>query len=201
MKSFTVFLCLAICFHAFSASWFAYGVKVSRRKATDNIHVRDSNKQQTLSPSGNGKTASPSLNIPKLEQEVDDPTDTRPRDYRQQNPNDGSMMVDNTDPCANYQGCNACNQDSRCGWCAANSKCMVGGPEGPKLQKCVAWSKEFCEAESCSSYTHCMGCLADPYCGWCPSDDQDGGTCMEGGGGGPTDGTCDSKWAHYCNKL
>ena len=109
-------------------------------------------------------------NIPKLEQEVDDPTDTRPRDYRQQNPNDGSMMVDNTDPCANYQGCNACNQDSRCGWCAANSKCMVGGPDGPKLQKCVAWSKEFCEAESCSSYTHCMGCLADPYCGWCPSD-------------------------------
>ena len=43
------------------------------------------------------------------------------------------------------------------------------------MQKCAAWTKEFCEAESCSSYTHCMGCLADPYCGWCPSDDQDGG--------------------------
>ena len=71
-------------------------------------------------------------------------------------------------------------------------------PRRPEITKVCSVVKEFCEAESCSSYTHCMGCLADPYCGWCPSDDQDGGTCMEGGGGGPTDGTCDSKYGMAC---
>eukprot|EP00945_MAST-04E_sp_MAST-4E-sp1_P000404 g404.t1 len=106
------------------------------------------------------------------------------------------MLVDNSDPCENYKGCGDCNQDSRCGWCAANSKCMVGGPEGPKLAKCAAWSKEFCEAESCASYSSCMGCLADPYCGWCPGGEDERGTCMEGSGGGPSDGQCDSQWAH-----
>jgi hypothetical protein len=195
-----ILLSFLLCLIIINTNCLTNGIKLNKKVDT-NIHVRDSNKQQTLSPSvisgSSGKTSSSrSLNIPKVEQEVDDPTDTRPRDYRPQNPNDGSMMVDNTDPCATYEGCGACNQDSRCGWCAANSKCMVGGPEGPKMQKCAAWTKEFCEAESCSSYTHCMGCLADPYCGWCPSDDQDGGKCMEGSGGGPTDGTCDSNWAH-----
>ena len=123
--------------------------------------------------------------------------DDLPRDMRNPDPSDGSMLVDNSDPCETYSGCGECNQDPRCGWCAANAKCMVGGPEGPKLAKCAAWSKEFCEAESCATYKSCMGCLADPYCGWCPGEGEDEeGTCMEGSGGGPTDGTCDASWAH-----
>jgi len=92
-----ILLSFLLCLIIINTNCLTNGIKLNKKVDT-NIHVRDSNKQQTLSPSvisgSSGKTSSSrSLNIPKVEQEVDDPTDTRPRDYRPQNPNDGSAFM------------------------------------------------------------------------------------------------------------
>ena len=113
-------------------------------------------------------------------------------------------LVDRNDPCDAHRSCAECSLDIRCGWCAANSQCQMGGPNGPKPPSvCVTWSKGFCETSKCSDYTHCTSCLADPYCGWCsaPTDDPseaNAGQCMEGGSGGPGDaeGECPDNWRH-----
>ena len=92
-----ILLSFLLCLIIINTNCLTNGIKLNKKVDT-NIHVRDSNKQQTLSPSvisgSSGKTSSSrSLNIPKVEQEVDDPTDTRPRDYRPQNPNGSSLSI------------------------------------------------------------------------------------------------------------
>ena len=68
-------------------------------------------------------------------------------------------------------------------------------PRRPEITKVCSVVKSFAK-QRVAPHTLTAWVVWLTLTGWCPSDDQDGGTCMEGGGGGPTDGTCDSKWAH-----
>jgi hypothetical protein len=93
------------------------------------------------------------------------------------------------DPCNTHWDCAACTGDAACGWCAASSTCMTGGPTGPDAGSCGDWrynASECVTTDPCEVNGDCGSCTAASACGWCEASV----TCMTGDSGGPDSGWC-----------